>query len=333
MWIMASIKQGYVHLLNTESNNLTLSDTRLDVVLGGIGGYLEDALGKILDNHNRRSGTFKPISKLKEKFESYANDQISFKELTHQVAKEIFKAKENEKIREKTTLFVLEGQESVYALEVKRNSQFIVKSEESSDGHEISIYSEELALGSIRANSISFFEVNLDDMSVSTLEKLSKNEIFLFSDVILKASMSHSLNQYVADARQAFYNAVIEIEDRSARLCDFKKKADVSLLNSFEEKINDQVKKTKEIDFAQIAKEVFYYDPQKCEKFIELLRNYNIFGTIEALSQAPIKLVTIDYAPKVVHMENGIKILIPDDFPEQELNIQLKIDEKLKEAG
>ena len=330
---MSYIKTGYIHLINTATSTLTCSDVEFDTVQSGIGSHLEKALDKILDKHDRRPGEFKKNSKIKKYFEDYAAGRLSLKDLSHEIANEVAGTKFDERIVENSILFVLEGSDSIYVIDVKRSSHYVIKTEIENGERRTSIYEEGLSLPNIRTNNIRFFEVDLRTMKLNTLEKIeegSGGDIYLFADVVLRADMNRSINQYLKDGRQAFYNTVLADQPGDKDIDSFKSKENIDLLNDFEDNIFNQHWNTGEIDFPKAGEEIFYSDIQMRKKFFKQLEIYGVNKFVRALSKIPIMKKTLEYKPKRIYLKNGVQVLVPDEIEELDIKL-IEVDGELKE--
>ena|GEM_PF-4930692 len=324
------IKTGCVHLINSLTDTLSCSEVTFDTVRSGVGAHLEKAVDKILDKHDRRPGIFKPNSKLKPLFEQYSVGHIKFEELSIEIAQLVAESKFKESVQERSMLFILEGRESIYVVDAKRDKTVFQVIKNYDEGKEkILIEEVPYSLPSIRTNSVSFFEVNLKDMSINIYEKLIStpdDDIYLFADVILRADMDKSLNEYINIARKLFYNSVLDMEH--AALANFEKKVDIELVNAFEQNISNQLWESKEISLKKAGKVI--EDTVIRNKFISKLEENSIPEKVQALSDKPIVSKTIDYRLKKVYLQNGIQVLVPDGV--EEFNVKIKeIDGELKE--
>lgn len=326
------IRTGYVHLINPTTATLSLSECEFDTV-SGIGGYLGNALNNILDNHNRRPGTFKPNSKLKDFFSAYSVGRIDLEELSHQIAKTIFKVKTEEYTDDPTTLFVLEGDNVIYVLEIKRDMQYRIKPTTKDGKNNNSIERESIGVPKIRADQVKFCSVCLKTLNVTTLESSYPTEdesyVFIYSDVVLRATMDKSLNYYVNAARSCFYNTIVDKQEAGNEV--YKDKTRVNLLNRFETEMKNHLSTLKEINFHAIARQLFK-DKGKENRFIHAIEEYGIKRPVKALSDKMIKLNYIEHIQNKVTLKNGVQIIIPDDVDQQQLNINLTvIDGEFKE--
>ncbi len=103
------IRTGMVHLLNTISGEFTPSERVFDTIRGGVGGFLEENVEKLLKKHDRRPGKFKENSKLKQVFEDYQKNKVSFEDLCYKIGERLYDKKNVIEIREESILFILDG--------------------------------------------------------------------------------------------------------------------------------------------------------------------------------------------------------------------------------
>lgn len=218
------IRTGMVHLLNTITGEFTPSERVFDTIRGGVGGFLEENVEKLLKKHDRRPGKFKENSELKQVFE----------DLCYKIGERLYDKKNVIEIREESTLFILDGgfdgQNLIIGLEIQRRPGYVIENGVS-DGKGVNrVYANKLIIPPIRQKNCRLFTVDINTLEVSTLEMLTKEEFYLFEEDLLQAEMDHSLNWYVDDARQSFYAAL-----RGVKLAESEGIVSLSMLKSEKE--------------------------------------------------------------------------------------------------
>ncbi len=88
--------------------------------------------------------------------------------------------------------------------------------------------------------------------------------------------------------------------------------------------MNTAIKKYGIVNFDRIAREIFYSDPKLEQCFKTNLEGYCVPEKVIALSNAPLKLKTLEYRPKRVRLRSGIEVLVPDEVTEIDEQIKLK---------
>ncbi len=332
---MIYIRTGMVHLLNTLTGEFTPSERTFDTIQEGVGGFLEENIEKLLKKHDRRPGEFKEVSELKQLFEDYQRKSVSLEEVCYEVGERLFDKKCELQLREQSVFILVEAvvgaDEHVIGLEIQRRPGYVIENGVAEGKGINRIHTNPLIIPQIRQKNCRLFAVNMRTLQVSTLETLVTVEgeaIYLFEEELLQAEMDHSLNWYVDDARKSFYAALkgtmlVEIEG-FVSIQALETEKEVECVNQFEEKMNQGIKKYQSIDFNQIGREIFYYDPKLEECFKKNLKGYGIPSQVMALSDAPLKLKIIEYKPKKIRLRSGIEIIVPDEVTEIDEQIKLK---------
>lgn len=335
------VRTGMVHLLNTITGEFTPSERVFDTIRGGVGGFLEENVEKLLKKHDRRPGKFKENSELKQVFEDYQKNKVSFEDLCYEIGERLYDKKGVMEIHEESTLFILDGgfdgQNLIIGLEIQRRPGYVIENGVS-DGKGVNrVYANQLIIPPIRQKNCRLFTVDINTLEVSTLEMLTKEEFYLFEEDLLQAEMDHSLNWYVDDARQSFYAALRGVtlaeSEGIVSLSMLKSEKEVTCVNAFEKKMNTAIKKYRLVNFDRIAREILGYDPKLEQCFTTNLEGYSVPRKVIALSNAPLKLKTLEYRPKRVRLRSGIEVLVPDEVTEIDEQIKLKeVDGRLTEV-
>lgn len=335
------VRTGMVHLLNTITGEFTPSERVFDTIRGGVGGFLEENVEKLLKKHDRRPGKFKENSKLKQVFEDYQKNKVSFEDLCYKIGKRLYEKKAVMEIYEESTLFILDGgfngQNLIIGLEVQRRPGYVIETGVSDGKGMNRVYANQLIIPPIRQKNCRLFTVNINSLKVSTLEMLTEEEFYLFEEGLLQAEMDHSLNWYVDDARKSLYAALRGVtlgeSEEVVSLAMLKSEKEVSCVNEFEKKMNKSIKKYEIVNFDGMAREISYYDPKLEQCFKRNLEGYGVPKKVIALSNAPLKLKTLEYRPKRVRLRSGIEVLVPDEVTEIDEQIKLKeVDGRLTEV-
>lgn len=341
---MIYIRTGMVHLLNTLTGEFTPSERTFDMIQEGVGGFLEENIEKLLNKHDRRPGEFRPTSELKQMFEDYQRKNVSLEELCYEVGKRLFDKKCELQLSEQSVFILVEAsvgmREHLIGLEIQRRPGYVIENGVTEGKGVNRIYTNPLIIPPIRQKNCRLFAVNMRTLQVSTLETLvtlEGEDIYLFEEELLQAEMSHSLNWYVDDARKSFYAALkgrkLSEAEGLVSMHALETEKEVEQVNQFEEKMNQGIKKYQAIDFNQIGREIFYYDPKLEECFKKNLEGYGVPGQVMALSDAPLKLKTLKYTPKKIRLRSGIEIIVPDEVTEIDEQIKLKeVDGVIKEV-
>ncbi len=318
------VRTGMVHLLNTITGEFTPSERVFDTIRGGVGGFLEENVEKLLKKHDRRPGKFKENSELKQVFEDYQKNKVSFEDLCYEIGERLYDKKGVMEIHEESTLFILDGgfdgQNLIIGLEIQRRPGYVIENGVS-DGKGVNrVYANQLIIPPIRQKNCRLFTVDINTLEVSTLEMLTKEEFYLFEEDLLQAEMDHSLNWYVES-------------EGIVSLSMLKSEKEVTCVNVFEKKMNTAIKKYRLVNFDRIAREILGYDPKLEQCFTTNLEGYGVPEKIIALSNAPLKLKTLEYRPKRVRLRSGIEVLVPDEVTEIDEQIKLKeVDGVIKEV-
>lgn len=311
MWL----NKGYMHLLNNYTSTLTTSNKRLSFI--DCGAFLSKNIEKVYGNHDRRPGKLVEGSPIKELVEEYQCDRTKLKELSMEIADLIFKERDNNRMDNRTALFVLEGGDiegdKLFVLELTRSDKFQIELYTS----ENQVKNNDMILNNATKKT-NFFAIDLTDLTVSLYEP--KGEIF---ENALGLELDLSLNEQLDKARECFYNTITKIENRQTYMFDIQEDGNlekISLVNAFEGKINVTLSGKRRILFESIAEELFENSRMLKQEFLRRLKNKGVPMTLTALSDAPIpkKQIKEPERLKQVRLKNGIVITIPEGVEELE---------------
>lgn len=328
---MAWIKRGYLHLLNNSTATLTLSSVHFDLIEGQFGGFLEKNLEKMLKNHDRRPGSFKETSKIKELIEQYNHKTATLYEVSAELARLVFQKREGRGSDSKTGLFIMRvdtpQSQFIMGLEFNRMEKYQINT----SGGRNNVVANPMLLPNATPKKSTLFTIDLRNLEMTLLE----NEGSVFREV-LDVDLNDSLNLSLLKARTCLYNTLTKIEDRDTTLEDIAKSNNeekIERVNKFELSIASSVVSKLKIDFVEVAKEVFFDSRMLNVEFLNRLSSYKVPQQVKALSDCKIATQTIalqaDSKEKRLKLKNGIELIIPNDVEEirtihiQEINGEL----------
>lgn len=330
MWI----DRGYLHLLNNETFTLTLSQNEFDLIVDKFGGFLEKNLQKVIKSHDRRPGTFKDNSKIKDMVEKHNRKEIELYEVSTVIAKSLFQKRDNKMSDDKTALFILQAGDIdrnsridyIVGFEFKRMEKYQIDVRSTTN----SVISNPMLLSNATPKKTPLFTINLNTMEVTVLEDGNK-----YFEEILEVDLGHSFNWTLNKARECLYNTLTKIEKRDTDYNDIvasKNEEKINKVNKFENSVSWAVNKML-VDFEEIAKEVFVDSKAQQKEFIKKLNGFKVPIKVKTLSDGPINKVTISTPSESeenrITLENGIEVIVPAGLTEiQPITIQ-EVDGRL----
>ncbi len=309
---MTWIKEGYCHLLNNWTSELTLSQHCFDLIGGEFGGFLEKNLDRLLKSHDRQPGRFKTDSTFKELIERYQVGQSNLYEVSTTIAHQLYKKREEAKQADKTALFIMEvvtpQSQYVMGIEFKRMEKYQLKREGSTN----TVICNPMLLANVSAKKTPFFTIDLRNLEVSILD-LENQEL---AD-ILEVELSESFNEQLRTVRHHLYNTLTKVEDRLTYYDDIetsKNEDKINQVNIFEQRLASMVVNKALIDFEGIAKEVFLNEPANRKEFLKRLKEAKIPMPLKTLSTGKVstRMMTCS-KEKRLKLRNGIEVIIPEE--------------------
>lgn len=330
MWI----DRGYLHLLNNETFTLTLSQNEFDLIVDKFGGFLEKNLQKVIKSHDRRPGTFKDNSKIKDMVEKYTRKEIELYEVSAMIAKSLFQKRDNKMSDDKTALFILQAGDIdgnsridyIVGFEFKRMEKYQIDVRSTTN----SVISNPMLLSNATPKKTPLFTINLNTMEVTVLEDDNK-----YFEEILEVDLRHSFNWTLNKARECLYNTLTKIENRDTDYNDIvasKNEEKINKVNKFETSVSWAVHKMS-VDFEEISKEVFVDSKVQQKEFLKRLKGFKVPIKVKTLSDGPINKLTISTPSESeenrITLENGIEVIVPAGLTEiQPITIQ-EVDGRL----
>ena len=325
---MTWIKEGYCHLLNNWTSELSLSQHCFDLIGGEFGGFLEKNLDRLLKSHDRQPGIFEADSALKELIEDYQVGQVSLYEVSTTIAHRLYEKREQAKQADKTALFIMEVRtvqsQYVMGIEFKRMEKYQLKREGSTN----TVICNPMLLANINAKKTPFFTIDLRNLEVTVLDLENKE----LAD-ILEVELRESVNDQLRTARHHLYNTLTKIEGRLTYYEDIEKSKNedkINQVNKFEQRVASMVSNKALIDFEEISKEVFVKESSNRKEFLKRLKDAKIPIQLRTLSTGKVQTRTMTISKeKRLKLRNGIEVIIPEEAEEvkqiliQEINGEL----------
>ena len=301
-----NVKSCYLFLLNNLDQSFVPTELPLDETVEGAYRFLEKNIGRCIKNAGGRPAAFKESSVIRKSFLEYRNRSIDFLEFAHRVATRRYDFKNRYELLSASDLFlcevVIKDMEYVVGLELACKEGMVHHVNQSEGGLQNNLLLHQSIVPSASLSNANFFMIDLDKMTLTILENMVvtvDDDTYLYADKILECETKTSIKEAVKTAR-AVAEEIVEEQQLDH----------LAIIPALERTIKETVNEGEDIDFKEVAEEVFFQSPEAKAQFISEVASQGIVKPVENHNNVKLPL------KKTLRLKTdiGIEITVPMDY-------------------
>lgn len=317
-----------VHILDCEHNTCITSNTCLLDMQPEIEKMLQTKASKVFASSSKKTGKFKEGSHLEHWLNQYKHEELSFEQMSIEIANYIFGAKMKYALYQSSDLIisevVQEGRRYLLALDNSYNEGIThnLLQSENEVMNDIIPYKTLLSVNLVKNDRA--FLIEISDYSLHCVEskvEIEGEKVNFFSDIVMESITVPSYKEAI--------KSISKITEDMADKYDLEEMEIIPRMKSI---IKDNVENQIPIQIEDVAAVLFADKPMAKEDFKEEIRKQGIQKDID------VEFVKSTKSEKVqkIKTDKGIEIIIPVDYmnskefvefknlPDGTISIQLK---------
>lgn len=325
---MPDFEKVIVHVLDCEQNTCIMSTSCMQELQPEVEKMMQTKASKVFSSSAKKSGKFKESSQVKQWLDSYKLQEISFEQLSEQLARHIFDAKLRCAFYYPSDLLIAqvmeEGRRYLLAIDNAYSEGITHTLVQDEAGMRNEIIPYRTLLSSSLVKSDKAFLVELSDYALHCVEskvEVEAEKINFFAEIILESTTSPSYKEAVS--------SLAKITEEISDKYDLDQMEVVPKMKSI---IKENIEQQTPIEIEEVAELLFAEKPLARDDFREELRKQ---GVEKPINVEYVKPARSDKVQKI-KTDKGIEIIIPVDYmnsrdfvefknqPDGTISIQLK---------